>query len=124
MIDSIILALGAGGGEGGGGGFQPLILMGAMFAIFYFLLIRPQQKKSKEHRQLLANLKKGDRVVTSGGIHGRITGMDESTLTVEIAEKVRVKVSRANVAGLINPAAQAQPPKKEKKDTDKDKDKK
>jgi preprotein translocase subunit YajC len=123
MIDSIIFALGAGGGEGGGG-FQPLILMGAMFAIFYFLLIRPQQKKSKEHRQLLANLKKGDRVVTSGGIHGRITGMDESTLTVEIAEKVRVKVARANVAGLVNPASQAQPPKKEKKDTDKDKDKK
>jgi preprotein translocase subunit YajC len=122
MIDSIIFALGAGGGEGGGG-FQPLILMGAMFAIFYFLLIRPQQKKSKEHRQLLANLKKGDRVVTSGGIHGRITGMDESTLTVEIAEKVRVKVARANVAGLVNPASQAQPPKKEKKDTDKDKDK-
>jgi preprotein translocase subunit YajC len=123
MIDSIIFALGAGGGEGGGG-FQPLILMGAMFAIFYFLLIRPQQKKSKEHRQLLANLKKGDRVVTSGGIHGRITGMDESTLTVEIAEKVRVKVARGNVAGLVNPASQAQPPKKEKKDTDKDKDKK
>lgn len=122
MFDSIILALGAGGGEGGGG-YQPLILMGAMFAIFYFLLIRPQQKKSKDHRQMLSNLKKGDRVVTSGGIHGRITGMDESTLTVEIAEKVRVKVARANVAGLINPASQAQPPKKEKKDKDKDKEK-
>ena len=122
MFDSIILALGAGGGEGGGG-FQPLILMGAMFAIFYFLLIRPQQKKSKDHRQMLSNLKKGDRVVTSGGIHGRITGMDESTLTVEIAEKVRVKVTRANVGGLVNPASQAQPPKKEKKDKDKDKEK-
>ena len=123
MIDSIILALGAGGGEGGGG-FQPLILMGAMFAIFYFLLIRPQQKKNKEHRQMLSNLRKGDRVVTSGGIHGRITGMDESTLTVEIAEKVRVKVSRGNVAGLLTPGSQAQPPKKEKTDKDKDKDKK
>ena len=122
MFDSIILALGAGGGEGGGG-YQPLILMGAMFAIFYFLLIRPQQKKNKDHRQMLSNLKKGDRVVTSGGIHGRITGMDESTLTVEIAEKVRVKVTRANVAGLLNPASQAQPPKKEKKDKDKDTEK-
>ena len=118
MIDTIIFALTGGGGEGGGG-FQPLILMGAMFAIFYFLLIRPQQKKNKEHRQMLSNLRKGDRVVTSGGIHGRITGMDEATLTVEIAEKVRVKVSRGNVAGLVNPASQAQPPKKEKKDKDK-----
>ena len=123
MIDSIILALGTGGAEGGGG-FQPLILMGAMFAIFYFLLIRPQQKKNKEHRQMLSNLRKGDRIVTSGGIHGRITGMDENTLTVEIAEKVRVKVSRGNVAGLLTPASQAQPPKKEKKDKDKNKDKK
>ncbi|MBW2408402.1 MAG: preprotein translocase subunit YajC, partial [Deltaproteobacteria bacterium] len=114
MIDSIILALGAGGAEGGGGGFQPLILMGAMFAIFYFLLIRPQQKKTKEHRQMLSNLRKGDRIVTSGGIHGRITGMDETTLTVQIAEKVRVKVSRANVAGLLTSASQAQTPKKEK----------
>ncbi len=123
MIDSIILALGAGGAEGGGG-FQPLILMGAMFAIFYFLLIRPQQKKNKEHRQMLSNLRKGDRIVTSGGIHGRITGMDEHTLTVQIAEKVRVKVSRGNVSGLLTSASQAQPPKKDKKEADKDKDKK
>jgi preprotein translocase subunit YajC len=124
MIDSIILALAGGGGEGGGGGFQPLILMGAMFAIFYFLLIRPQQKKNKEHRQMLSNLRKGDRVVTSGGIHGRITGMDENTLTVEIAEKVRVKVSRGNVSGLLSTVSQAQPAKKEKKDKDKAQDKK
>ena len=123
MIDSIILALGASGGEGGGS-LQPLILMGAMFAIFYFLLIRPQQKKNKEHRQMLSNLRKGDRVVTSGGIHGRITGMDENTLTVEIAEKVRVKVTRGNVAGLLGSGSQAQAPKKEKKDKDKDTDKK
>ena len=123
MIDSIILALGAGGAEGGGG-FQPLILMGAMFAIFYFLLIRPQQKKNKEHRQMLSNLRKGDRIVTSGGIHGRITGMDENTLTVQIAEKVRVKVSGGNVSGLLTSASQAQPTKKDKKEADKDKDKK
>ena len=77
MFD-IAYAMGAGGagGEGAGGftGFIPLILM---FVIFYFLLIRPQQKRTKEHRQMVSNLKKGDRIVTSGGIHGRITGMDE-----------------------------------------------
>ena len=88
---------------------QPLILM---FVIFYFLLIRPQQKRTKEHRQMLSNLKKGDRIVTSGGIHGRITGMDDVTLTVEIADKVRVKVARGNVANLAQTATQNQAAKK------------
>ena len=112
MFD-IAYAMGTGGagGEGAAGfsGFIPLILM---FVIFYFLLIRPQQKRTKEHRQMISNLKKGDRIITSGGLHGRITGMDESTLTVEIADKVRVKVARGNVANLAQPAAQTQPEKK------------
>ncbi|NNL78628.1 MAG: preprotein translocase subunit YajC [Desulfobacterales bacterium] len=110
---NIAYAMGQGGagGEGAGGftGFIPLILM---FVIFYFLLIRPQQKRTKEHRQMVSNLKKGDRIITSGGIHGRITGIDESTLTVEIADKVRVKVARANVSGLAQAASQSQPDKK------------
>ena len=54
-----------------------------MFVIFYFLLIRPQQKKNKEHREMVSNLKKGDRIVTSGGLHGRVTGVTDQTLTVE-----------------------------------------
>ena len=110
MFD-IAYAMGTGGGEGAAGfsGFIPLILM---FVIFYFLLIRPQQKKTKEHRQMVSSLKKGDRIVTSGGIHGRITGMDDVTLTVEIADKVRVKVARSNVSALAQAAAQSQPAKK------------
>ena len=112
MFD-IAYAMGTGGaggsGAGGFAGFIPLILM---FVIFYFLLIRPQQKRSKEHRQMIANLKKGDRIITSGGIHGRITGMDETTLTVEIADKVRVKVARGNVSNLAQTASQSQPEKK------------
>ena len=103
---------GAGGGAGGFSGFIPLILM---FVIFYFLLIRPQQKKTKEHREMIANLKKGDRIITSGGLHGRITGLDESTLTVEIADKVRVKVARGNVGARVQATAvreQAEPDKK------------
>ncbi|MGB5746635.1 MAG: preprotein translocase subunit YajC [Desulfobacterales bacterium] len=112
MFD-IAYAMGQGGagGEGAGGfaGFIPLILM---FVIFYFLLIRPQQKRTKDHRAMIGNLKKGDRIITSGGIHGRITGMDDATLTVEIADKVRVKVARANVSGLAQPAAQSTPDKK------------
>ena len=112
MFD-IAYAMGTGGagGEGAAGfsGFIPLILM---FVIFYFLLIRPKKKKTKEHRQMVANLKKGDRIVTSGGIHGRITGMDEMTLTVEIADTVRVKVARGNVSALAQTAAPSQPAKK------------
>ena len=75
-----------------------------------------REQKSKDHRQMLSNLKKGDRIVTSGGIHGRITGMDDATLTVEIAEKVRVKVARGNVATIVQSGSQAQSPQKEKKD--------
>ena len=96
----------------------PLILM---FVIFYFLLIRPQQKRNKEHREMLGNLKKGDRVVTSGGLHGRITGMSDTTLTVEIADKVRVKVSRGNIAALNQPAPPPQAAKGNKAEGDKSK---
>ena len=109
---SIAYAMGQGGaGQGAGGfsGFIPLILM---FVIFYFLLIRPQQKKTKEHREMISNLKKGDRIITSGGIHGKITGLDDTTLTVEIADKVRVKVARSNVGGKIASLSQTQPEKK------------
>ena len=103
---------GASGGQAGGfGSLVPLILM---FAIFYFLLIRPQQKRSKEHRVMIDNLKKGDRIITSGGLYGRITAVNENTLTVEIADKVRVKVMRSNVATLQNPGGAAQPAKSDK----------
>ena len=110
MID-IAYAMGGAGGEGAAGfsGFIPIILM---FVIFYFLLIRPQQKRQKEHRTMISTLKKGDRIITSGGLHGRITGIDDTTLTVEIADKVRVKVARSNVSAMSQPGSQPQPEKK------------
>lgn len=95
---------GAGGPQGGGGGlgaFLPLIII---FAIFYFLLIRPQQKKAKQHRELLAALKKGDRVVSSGGLHGVITGLANDVVTMEISPKIRVKVSRSSIALVMKKA--------------------
>jgi preprotein translocase subunit YajC len=106
------MGMGGAGGQQGGGGFTALIPLILMFVIFYFLLIRPQQKKAKEHREMVQNLKTGDKVITAGGIHGRITGMDETTLTVEIADRVRVKVTRGSVTGMAPAAGTAQPTKK------------
>ena len=91
---------GAGGGGGQGGGFGAFIPLILMFAIFYFLLIRPQQKKAKVHKEMISAVKKGDRVVSSGGLHGMVTGLTDDTVTVEIAPKVRVKVSRGSIAGV------------------------
>lgn len=118
MID-IAYAMGANGGAGGqpAGGPSMLIPMILMFVIFYFLLIRPQQKKNKEHLEMIEKLKKGDRIITGGGLHGRITGVGDSTLTVEIAEKVRVKINRSSVASLAQPTAQTSGAKKEKSDS-------
>ena len=95
-------AMGLPGGGGGGSSqilsFLPIILI---FVIFYFLLIRPQQKRAKDHRNLLSNLKVGDQVLTGGGIYGRITGLRDDVVTVEISDKVRVKVSRGHIAGVM-----------------------
>ena len=71
-----------------------------MVVIFYFLLIRPQQKKAKEHKALLDNLKKGDRIITSGGIIGTIINIDDQIVNVEIADKVRIDMGRPYIAGF------------------------
>jgi len=101
MLGDIAYAMAPGGGQGGGGGFAAFLPLILLFAIFYFLLIRPQQKRQKEHRQLLAGLRKGDKVVTGGGIHGTIVSLTDTVATLEIADKVRVKVNRGAIAGMI-----------------------
>ncbi len=93
---------GSAGAEGSGGAFGAFIPLILMFAIFYFLLIRPQQKKAKEHKNMVAALKKGDRVVSSGGLHGTVTGITDDVVTMEIAPKVRVRVSRGSIAGVMS----------------------
>jgi len=86
----------AASGPSGIASFLPLILI---FGVFYFLLIRPQQKKAKEQQVFLSNLKKGDNVVTTGGIYGTITGLTDTIVTLEIADNIRVKVSRQHILG-------------------------
>jgi preprotein translocase subunit YajC len=71
-----------------------------MVAIFYFLLIRPQQKKAKEHRALLDNLKTDDIIMTSGGVIGKIVNIDDQMVNLEVADKVRIKVARPYIAGF------------------------
>ncbi len=95
----------------GGGLFTTLLPMIAIVAIFYFLLIRPQQQKAKQHRAKLDAIRRGDRILTGGGILGLVTKASDSELTVEIAEGVRVNVARGTVADVI---ARSEPAPREK----------
>ena len=99
----------AGGAAGGGDFFVSLMPLILIFVVFYFLLIRPQQQKVKLHRQMIENLKKGDQVVTAGGILGKITRVDagETTVQVEIAPNVQVKVARHTISEVVGKPAPA-----------------
>ena len=100
-MEGIANAMGMGGAQGGGvgafAGFIPLIVI---FAIFYFLLIRPQQKQLKAQRGMLDSLKVGDNVVTSGGLHGKIAGLTDTIVTLDIAKDVKVKVERSSISAV------------------------
>ena len=90
--------------QSGGGGGDPtfsFIMLIALFAVFYFVLIRPQSKRQKEHKAMVASLSKGDEVVTNGGLLGKITNVGDSFVTVEIANGLEVKVQRLSVAALM-----------------------
>ncbi|PKM07938.1 MAG: preprotein translocase subunit YajC [Gammaproteobacteria bacterium HGW-Gammaproteobacteria-4] len=80
---------------------QPLIMLGVFFAVFWFFLIRPQMKRAKEHRELVAKLGKGDEVIAAGGIAGRIDELGEHFVTIEIADGVKIKVQRSAVATVL-----------------------
>jgi preprotein translocase subunit YajC len=93
----------AAGGGGGGNAFQAFLPLILIFIVFYFLLIRPQQKKIKQHRELLDGIRRGDKVITGGGIIGTISKVDnDNEVTVEIAKDVKVKVQRATISGIVN----------------------
>ena len=87
------------GSPGGSFGFLGMMLL--MVALFYFMLIRPQQKKQKEHQAMLGKLAAGDEVVTAGGILGRIVEVGDNFITIEIADNVRIKVQRYQVTTLV-----------------------
>ena len=90
--------------QGGGGGGDPtfsFIMLIALFAVFYFVLIRPQSKRQKEHKAMVASLAKGDEVVTNGGLLGKITDVGDSFVTIQVAAGMEVRVQRVAVAALM-----------------------
>ncbi len=120
MFISPAYAQAAGGGFGGMESLLPLVLI---FVVFYFLLIRPQQKKQKAHREMLGNLHRGDRIVTSGGLIGKISRIpNESELVVEIAEGVKVRVLRGMISEVSAKTERARDRKPGKDEEDDEQD--
>lgn len=101
-MNFIIAMAGQPGQNSGSGMMSTIIMFGAMFLIFYFMIIRPQQKKAKERESMLNNLEKGDKIVTTGGIHGTVAGIEEKTILLQISDNVKVKVERSAI-GVILP---------------------
>ena len=91
----------AGGGAQGGSPYVTLIMLGGMFVVFWFLLIRPQQKRAKEHKAMVEALAKGDEVITSGGVLGRVTQLGPNYVSVEVADKVEIKVQRPAIQAVL-----------------------
>ncbi len=87
-------------GEGGGSMVSTLIMFGAIFAIFYFMIIRPQQKRAKERDRMLSEVKKGDKIITSGGIHGTVAGLDEKTVLIDVGNNVKIKMERSAIGSI------------------------
>ncbi len=86
------------GGEQGGGMMGTLIMFGGVILIMYFMMIRPQQKRQKEHQSMLNAIKKGDQVVTSAGMHGKVVEVDEKTVLVEVADNVKIRFEKVAIA--------------------------
>lgn len=99
------LAYAASGPPGSAGGpaafVQPLILFGAMFAIFYFIVLRPQQRQKAERERMLSAIKKGDKVVTSSGLHATVVGLNEHTVILRVADQVKLEFDRASIGRVV-----------------------
>lgn len=99
LINIIAMAQPA-GGDSGGGIFSTLIMFAVIIGIFYFLIIRPQQKRQKDRQKLLDSVQKGDKVITVGGVHGIVEGVEDKTLLIKIADNVKVKFERSSISSV------------------------
>lgn len=102
MLHYFTLLMGQPNQGEGPGLMSNIILFGSIILIFYFMIIRPQQKRAKERQKLIDSMKKGDKVITSGGMYGTIAGMDEKTVLVQIADNVKVKLDRSAIATIVS----------------------
>lgn len=98
MID---IALAQGGAAGGPPAFATFLPLFLVLAVFYFLLIRPQQQKAKEHQATLDALKRNDEIVTGGGLYGKVVAINDDVVTIEIAPKVQVRVSKPSISAVV-----------------------
>ncbi|MDZ7861140.1 MAG: preprotein translocase subunit YajC [Candidatus Krumholzibacteriota bacterium] len=96
-----LYSAGAGGSEGGGSLLVNLLPIVAIFVIFYFILIRPQQKKQKEHRDMVSKLSRGDRIVTNGGLHGKVVDVKDHIIVIKISDDVKVELVKTAVATVL-----------------------
>ena len=101
---NLLIAMAPQGGSGAGGGsmVSTFVMFGAIFLIFYFMIIRPQQKRAKEREKLLSSIEKGDKVITSGGMHGTVAGVEEKTILLQVTENVKLKIERSAIATILN----------------------
>lgn len=90
------------GGNQGSSMISTIIMFGAIFLIFYFMIIRPQQKRAKEREKMLSNLQKGDKIITSGGLHGSVVAIEDKTVLVQISDNVKVKYERSAIATIVS----------------------
>ena len=105
MLHYFTLLMGQPNQGEGPGLMSNIILFGSIILIFYFMIIRPQQKRAKERQKLIDSMKKGDKVITSCGMYGTIAGLDEKTVLLEIADKIKVKLDRSAIATIVSESA-------------------
>lgn len=106
MIDFFVFLMQPQQGDSGSGITSTLVMFALIFLIFYFMIIRPQQKRQKERQKMLDAVKKGDKIITGGGVHGTIVGIEEKTVLVQIADNVKVKVERSSITAVTREGEQ------------------
>lgn len=97
---NLIFAMASQPGNQGGSMVSTLIMFGAIFAIFYFMIVRPQQKRAKEREKLLSDIQKGDKIITNGGIHATVEGIEDKTVLIKISDNVKIKIERSAITSI------------------------